>query len=155
MGIRLLIALIIAGLAACKQGQEIAYFDLNEKITQRILEYTHSDSRALLDFEFCDLLPEGDWDSALVIHPNTGLEKIEDMELTNWRQIKSDLKSIASMDDRAGILFVKGHTVQFFSLVNRRLDFSSMTAFRKEACGSLKITADSHEGAPSYKITLE
>lgn len=155
MGVRLVIVLLITGMTSCRQEQEIVYYDLNEKMVQRILELTHSDSLALLDFEFCDLLPGGSWDSALVIHPYTGLDKIKDLGLSNWRQIKSELKKIAIMDDRAGILFVEGKIIHFFSVVNKRLDFLAIDAFRKDECGNLKVTPDSHEGAPSYRITKE
>lgn len=37
MGVRLVIVLLITGMTSCRQEQEIVYYDLNEKMVQRIL----------------------------------------------------------------------------------------------------------------------
>ncbi|QEC54000.1 hypothetical protein EDD80_12212 [Anseongella ginsenosidimutans] len=144
---------LVIAVSSCTHKQGAEYYELNEKIAQRWSEII-SDSLDISGFDFCDLLPEADWDSVLIIPPFTPMDKISSLNLSNVNKVTGKLKGVSITDHKVGALFIEENAIVFYSLLDRRLDFSLISSFDKEECTHLRIVERSNEGQPSYVVLL-
>lgn len=139
-------------IVSCSREPAPQKYDLNGNIAGLLSGHPEKDSLRLVRPDLCALFPQSGWDTAYIVHPFTTSTRLKALDLDNFNQVKKDFRDLAYNDHKVGFLFVQDHRIVFYSMVDRKLDFSSVAAFAREDCTGLHIETKSYEGQQSLVV---
>ncbi len=115
--------LILILFSSCRYDTFISKIDINKQLDTAAKRSLKSHS-PITPFSLCELIPNKEWESIVVIGPYSNEESFENIHIKNFNAVKDSLLSASIDDSKCTLAYIKNNNVFGYSIILRApIDF--------------------------------
>jgi hypothetical protein len=135
--------LILIIFSSCHFATSVTKIDINEQLDTAAKRSLKSHS-SITPFSLCELIPDKEWESIVVIGPYSNEESFENIHIKNFNAVKDSLLSASIDDSKCTLAYIKNNNIFGYSIIPRApIDFcmynKSVYIIKKSDCDMVSL----------------